>query len=48
MSKDEFPKPLKIGRRALGWPEDVIGHWQQQLQHGHNDKTKCQIQDVES
>ncbi len=22
-----FPKPVRIGRRAVGWPEDVINKW---------------------
>ena len=24
ISKQEFPKPLKLGRRAVGWPEATI------------------------
>ena len=28
VSTDEFPKPVKIGRRAVGWPEDTIIAWQ--------------------
>ena len=28
ISKQEFPKPLKLGRRAVGWPEATIIAWQ--------------------
>ena len=28
VSTDEFPKPVKIGRRAIGWPEESIIAWQ--------------------
>ena len=28
ISTDEFPKPVKIGRRAIGWPEESIIAWQ--------------------
>lgn len=27
MAQGEFPKPIKIGRRAVGWPESVIAAW---------------------
>ncbi|MGR3782967.1 MAG: helix-turn-helix transcriptional regulator [Albimonas sp.] len=22
-----FPRPLRIGRRAVGWPESVVRNW---------------------
>jgi prophage regulatory protein len=28
ISVQEFPKPIKIGRRAVGWPEDSLIAWQ--------------------
>ena len=28
ISTNEFPKPIKIGRRAVGWPEDSLIAWQ--------------------
>ena len=31
VSTDEFPKPVKIGRRAVGWPEDSIIAWQAKM-----------------
>ena len=27
MSREEFPRPLKIGRRAVAWPRSVIDGW---------------------
>ena len=23
----EFPKPMRLGRRAVGWPETVVSEW---------------------
>ena len=31
VSTDEFPKPVKIGRRAIGWPEERIIAWQAKM-----------------
>ena len=31
VSTDEFPKPVKIGRRAVGWPEESIIAWQAKM-----------------
>ena len=31
ISTDEFPKPVKIGRRAIGWPEETIIAWQAKM-----------------
>ena len=31
VSTDEFPKPVKIGRRAIGWPEESIIAWQAKM-----------------
>ena len=31
ISTDEFPKPVKIGRRAIGWPEESIIAWQAKM-----------------
>ena len=28
IATNEFPKPIKIGRRAVGWPEDSLIAWQ--------------------
>ena len=39
VSKDEFPKPIKIGRRAVGWPNDVIEKWVQKLKEKNNENT---------
>ncbi len=27
MSRGEFPKPLRLGARTVGWPEAAIGEW---------------------
>jgi prophage regulatory protein len=27
MAAGNFPKPVKIGRRAVAWPESVIRNW---------------------
>ena len=27
MQRGEFPRPVKIGRRAVAWPESVIDKW---------------------
>lgn len=27
MSEGSFPKPIRIGRRAVGWPENSIRDW---------------------
>ena len=39
VSKEEFPKPIKIGRRAVGWPNDVIENWVQKLMEKNNENT---------
>jgi len=37
VSTDEFPKPIKIGRRAIGWPEESIVAWQAQMMEAHDE-----------
>ena len=27
MKKGEFPEPIKLGKRAIGWPSNVIKEW---------------------
>lgn len=27
MDRDEFPRPVRIGRRAVAWPESKITEW---------------------
>lgn len=39
VSKEEFPKPIKIGRRAVGWPNDVIEKWVKKLMEKNNENT---------
>jgi prophage regulatory protein len=37
VSTNEFPKPIKIGRRAVGWPEDSIIAWQAKLMEARDE-----------
>jgi len=32
MADGEFPRPVKLGRRAVGWPEHEVQAWLQNLQ----------------
>ena len=36
MSQGEFPKPVRLGRRAVGWKSTDIEKWLQDLQEGQN------------
>ena len=27
MDKDEFPRPVRIGKRAVAWPQSAIEAW---------------------
>lgn len=27
MTHGAFPKPIKLGKRAVGWPESVVAAW---------------------
>ncbi|XXK33859.1 helix-turn-helix transcriptional regulator [Rhodobacteraceae bacterium nBUS_22] len=38
ISTDEFPKPVKIGRRAVGWPEDSIIAWQSKIMEARDER----------
>jgi prophage regulatory protein len=37
ISTNEFPKPVKIGRRAVGWPEDSIIAWQAKIMEARDE-----------
>jgi len=37
MAEGEFPKPIRLGRRAVGWLSDDIEKWLQDLQGDLND-----------
>jgi len=37
ISKEEFPKPVKLGRRAVGWPEESIIAWQAQMMEAQDE-----------
>ncbi|MBE3637430.1 helix-turn-helix transcriptional regulator [Mangrovicoccus algicola] len=30
MSEGNFPKPLRLGKRAVGWPESTVIAWLEQ------------------
>lgn len=30
ISEGNFPKPIRLGKRAVGWPEADINHWIEQ------------------
>ena len=40
VSKNEFPKPIKLGRRAIGWHQQSIEEWKQNLERGNNENFK--------
>lgn len=27
MASGDFPKPVRIGKRAVGWPESILNDW---------------------
>jgi len=37
ISTNEFPKPVKLGRRAVGWPEDSIIAWQAKMMEAQDE-----------
>ena len=37
ISTNEFPKPVKLGRRAVGWPEESIIAWQAQMMEAQDE-----------
>jgi len=37
VSTNEFPKPIKIGRRAVGWPEESIIAWQAKMMEAQDE-----------
>ena len=39
VSTNEFPKPIKIGRRAVGWTEDSISTWQSTIMEANNESS---------
>ena len=39
MSTKEFPKPIKIGRRAVGWTEDSIITWQSTIMEANDESS---------
>ena len=37
ISTNEFPKPVKLGRRAVGWPENAIIPWQAKMMEAQDE-----------
>lgn len=37
MAEGRFPKPLKVGRRAVRWSEEDLKQWQEALLEQSND-----------
>ena len=37
ISTNEFPKPVKLGRRAVGWPEESIIAWQAKMMEAQDE-----------
>ena len=37
VSTNEFPKPIKIDRRAVGWPEESIIAWQAKMMEAQDE-----------
>ena len=37
ISTNEFPKPVKLGRRAVGWPEESIIAWQTKMMEAQDE-----------
>ena len=37
ISTNEFPKPVKLGRRAVGWPEESIIAWQAKMMEARDE-----------
>ena len=36
MAENTFPKPIKLGKRAIGWPDNVIAGWIEERTSGDN------------
>ena len=37
ISTNEFPKPVKLGRRAVGWPGESIMAWQAKMMEAQDE-----------
>lgn len=40
IGKNEFPKPIKLGRRAIGWPQKSIDDWKKKIEGGFYENIK--------
>lgn len=39
VSRNKFPKPMKLGSRAIGWKEEALAQWQQKIQETENENS---------
>ena len=39
VSRNKFPKPMKLGSRAIGWNEEALAQWQQKIQETENENS---------
>lgn len=37
IAESTFPKPIKLGKRAVGWPDHIIFDWIEKLSAGEKD-----------
>ncbi|MDB2608961.1 AlpA family transcriptional regulator [Paracoccaceae bacterium] len=38
MEDGEFPRPIKLGRRAVGWRADEVANWLDKMQEATSDE----------
>ena len=38
MEDGEFPRPIKLGRRAVGWRADEVANWLDKMQKATSDE----------
>jgi prophage regulatory protein len=38
MEDGEFPRPIKLGRRAVGWRADEVAYWLDKMQKATSDE----------
>lgn len=38
MENGEFPRPIKLGRRAVGWRADEVANWLDKMQEASSDE----------
>ncbi len=46
IANGKFPKPLRLGKRAVGWTESMLQEWQSTLPHSSTLPPKTNMEDV--